>query len=329
MPGGPWSETFLEMMAAERGACRHTLDAYRRDLADYGRFLQARALDTETADAGAVRAYLSRAVAARHGGPPPWRAACRRSASSIASSIWKGAGRTIRPRQSTVRAGSGPCRSCSSQAEIEALIAAARAAGARARPAPRRPARAALRHRAARHRAGRAAAVGARRRTAASSWSAARAARSVWCRSAGPRARRCGLAGGATGIPATGSRQPLAVPVARHAGPPHPPARRPAAQGAGARGRARPRADLAARPAPCLRQPPARRRRRSARGAGDARPRRHRHDRRSIPMSRRAAGRRGARTITRWPSGVPVRAAGDIRARNSQVTGRPPEEELP
>ena len=33
------AEAFLEMMAVERGASRHTLDAYRRDLADYEGFL--------------------------------------------------------------------------------------------------------------------------------------------------------------------------------------------------------------------------------------------------------------------------------------------------
>ena len=42
MPGGPWPESFLEMMAVERGAARHTLDAYQRDLADYARFLHER-----------------------------------------------------------------------------------------------------------------------------------------------------------------------------------------------------------------------------------------------------------------------------------------------
>ena len=59
MPGGPWLETFLEMMAVERGAARHTLDAYRRDLADYARFLDRRELTMESADSEAVRAYLS------------------------------------------------------------------------------------------------------------------------------------------------------------------------------------------------------------------------------------------------------------------------------
>jgi integrase/recombinase XerD len=59
MPGGPWPESFLEMMAVERGAARHTLDAYRRDLADYARFLEERALTVASADAAAVRAYLN------------------------------------------------------------------------------------------------------------------------------------------------------------------------------------------------------------------------------------------------------------------------------
>jgi integrase/recombinase XerD len=59
MPAGPWIETFLEMMAVERGAARHTLDAYGRDLADYDRFLRARGVGVETADGAAVRAYLS------------------------------------------------------------------------------------------------------------------------------------------------------------------------------------------------------------------------------------------------------------------------------
>ena len=40
MPGGPWPESFLEMMAVERGAARYTLDAYQRDLADYARFFR-------------------------------------------------------------------------------------------------------------------------------------------------------------------------------------------------------------------------------------------------------------------------------------------------
>ncbi|MDQ0505047.1 site-specific tyrosine recombinase XerD [Xanthobacter agilis] len=48
---------FLDMQAVERGASRHTLDAYRRDLDDFAAFLGAGA----PADAGtdAIRAYLA------------------------------------------------------------------------------------------------------------------------------------------------------------------------------------------------------------------------------------------------------------------------------
>jgi integrase/recombinase XerD len=55
---GFWTESFLEMMVAERGASRHTIDAYRRDLASYEHFLERRDLQCETADTAAVRAWL-------------------------------------------------------------------------------------------------------------------------------------------------------------------------------------------------------------------------------------------------------------------------------
>src|SRR5687768_13750267 len=54
------AEAFLEMMAVERGASRHTLDAYRRDLADYQAFLAGRGASALTADAALVRAWLGR-----------------------------------------------------------------------------------------------------------------------------------------------------------------------------------------------------------------------------------------------------------------------------
>ncbi|MFN9613282.1 MAG: site-specific integrase, partial [Hyphomonadaceae bacterium] len=38
-------EAFLEMIGVERGAARNTLDAYRRDLADFAEFLIAREVD--------------------------------------------------------------------------------------------------------------------------------------------------------------------------------------------------------------------------------------------------------------------------------------------
>jgi integrase/recombinase XerD len=50
-------ESFLEMMSAERGAAANTLDAYRRDLEDFARFLADASVAAATADD--VRAYLA------------------------------------------------------------------------------------------------------------------------------------------------------------------------------------------------------------------------------------------------------------------------------
>ena len=52
-------ETFLEMMAAERGAARNTLFAYRRDLQAFSEFARRRGQTVEGADAAAIRAYLT------------------------------------------------------------------------------------------------------------------------------------------------------------------------------------------------------------------------------------------------------------------------------
>ena len=52
-------ESFLEMLAAERGAARLTIEAYRRDLGDYAGFLARRGLSPAAADGEDVRAYLS------------------------------------------------------------------------------------------------------------------------------------------------------------------------------------------------------------------------------------------------------------------------------
>ena len=51
-------EAFLEMLAAERGAARLTLAAYSNDLADLARFLAARRMAVERADAAALHDYL-------------------------------------------------------------------------------------------------------------------------------------------------------------------------------------------------------------------------------------------------------------------------------
>ena len=51
-------EAFLEMLEAERGASRNTLEAYRRDLDDLQKFLARRRQKPAAADATALRAYL-------------------------------------------------------------------------------------------------------------------------------------------------------------------------------------------------------------------------------------------------------------------------------
>jgi integrase/recombinase XerD len=54
-----FAESFLDMIAAERGASRNTLDAYRADLADYHAFLVGRGLGPLDVATEGVRAYLS------------------------------------------------------------------------------------------------------------------------------------------------------------------------------------------------------------------------------------------------------------------------------
>lgn len=51
-------EAFLEMMSAERGAARNTIEAYRRDLSDYAGFLAARAQRLTGAGREQVVSYL-------------------------------------------------------------------------------------------------------------------------------------------------------------------------------------------------------------------------------------------------------------------------------
>ena len=58
-------EAFLEMLAAERGAARLTLAAYRNDLADLAGFLVARGTALESADAAALHDYLA-SMTTRH-----------------------------------------------------------------------------------------------------------------------------------------------------------------------------------------------------------------------------------------------------------------------
>ena len=50
---------FLDMLAAERGAAKNTLDAYARDLADYGDWLAAHGLGADAAATDDIRRYLA------------------------------------------------------------------------------------------------------------------------------------------------------------------------------------------------------------------------------------------------------------------------------
>jgi len=52
-------DAFLEMMSAERGAARNTIDAYRRDLSDYAHFLGGRSKTAQSAQREDVVAYLA------------------------------------------------------------------------------------------------------------------------------------------------------------------------------------------------------------------------------------------------------------------------------
>ncbi len=51
-------ESFLEMLAAERGAAANTRQAYERDLNDFGTFLEARGKAIDRARVEDLRAYL-------------------------------------------------------------------------------------------------------------------------------------------------------------------------------------------------------------------------------------------------------------------------------
>ncbi|HEY8033113.1 MAG TPA: site-specific integrase, partial [Methylocella sp.] len=55
----PLIEAFLEMIAAERGASKNTLDAYARDLAGYSGGLAHVGKTPQDAATGDIRAYLS------------------------------------------------------------------------------------------------------------------------------------------------------------------------------------------------------------------------------------------------------------------------------
>ena len=53
-------ESFLEMLSAERGARAATLEAYRRDLTQFARFLGARGLGLGTAERAHIRSFVAK-----------------------------------------------------------------------------------------------------------------------------------------------------------------------------------------------------------------------------------------------------------------------------
>lgn len=59
MSSGHLVEAFLEMMSAERGAAKNTIEAYRRDLRDYSDFLDRRSASAMSAGREEVSAYLA------------------------------------------------------------------------------------------------------------------------------------------------------------------------------------------------------------------------------------------------------------------------------
>jgi integrase/recombinase XerD len=121
-------EAFLEMLAVERGAARNTLDAYRRDLADFEAFCSAHGTEGARADAPLVEAYardltsrgLSAATSARR------RAALRQFFRFAHAEGWRAddptarweAARKTRDLPRTLAVG-----------QVEALLAAAAALG--------------------------------------------------------------------------------------------------------------------------------------------------------------------------------------------------------
>jgi len=125
---GGWTDAFLEMMAAERGASRHTLKAYLGDLADISGFLAGRGLSLKDAEPVDVEAYftdlgargLAPATAARR------RAAVRQFYRFVLGEGWRPddpSRRVAAPRQGR------PLPKVLTLEEVERLIAAANAGG--------------------------------------------------------------------------------------------------------------------------------------------------------------------------------------------------------
>ncbi|WP_414472941.1 site-specific tyrosine recombinase XerD [Microvirga sp. M2] len=59
MNGARQASLFLDMLAAERGASKNTLDAYRRDLDDYLAYLREGGAQPDTASAATIRGFVA------------------------------------------------------------------------------------------------------------------------------------------------------------------------------------------------------------------------------------------------------------------------------
>ena len=123
--GSKHVESFLEMMAAERGAAANTLDAYGRDLDDFGAFLGTRGLSAHEADVAALKDYVG--LLFRRGLAP--RTAARRLSTlrQFHRFLFAEGVRSDDPSQviDSPRLGR-PLPKYLSEAEVDALIAAAR-----------------------------------------------------------------------------------------------------------------------------------------------------------------------------------------------------------
>ena len=249
-------DPFLEMMAAERGASAHTLDAYRRDLVDFGAFVRLRGRERTNADADDIRAYLASLAA---DGMRASTSARRLSAlRQYYRFLFLEGRRTDDPTlHIDAPKKARPLPKLLSEEEIEALIAAARA---REGDEGLRLAALLELFYATGLRVSElivAAALGARRRAATGSGSAARAARSGSSRSAARRGGRS-RTGSACAPPWSATRRATAGCSRRAARLGHLTRQRVAqllkalAPEAGID----PARHLAARPAPRLRQPP-------------------------------------------------------------------------
>src|SRR5271156_1991845 len=116
---------FLEALAAERGASVNTLDAYRRDLADYEAYLAAKGMGALKADPSCVRGFLAARSAQKLSAASLARrlSAIRQFHKFLYAEDWR--------RDNPTLAVEGPRRSrplpkLLSMAEVERLIATAR-----------------------------------------------------------------------------------------------------------------------------------------------------------------------------------------------------------